>query len=483
MRLCRPSTAFCILAALTLSMPKAHAQSVGFDTLIDEFATLVAELSAWTQEHNSELVEFYSREIQSNVVVAALPQRLTTWANNPAVTFEPTPKVQCPTGAREPGRLGAEIFSRREVCVRMTDGSIRIAEPFWVTLNMDQKRILIMRALFRLMGLSEPTRTEAGRAVTLSFLEPEGARRQREAERNAPTFPLVRTGISGNGVREDQNQTDFEDYVISLIRGSIGISGGAQIARGTTALLGVDGRFHASVGGLAATSRREVPTSSRGALTALNASIDARGTLESNFSDRPLYRVNITASGSAMLILGLWVAVEANQFPSIRERIGRIGIGGTQSVRINSKSYVFVRLGVGANTASIHGLRWTNDADGSPLESTTTQGGMSGQLSALLQLSSFFIEFRGTIDQNSHEVPLTLSPDPAHSTHLTESPSTWRTSLSASLSIPLHALFSNDALRFEGEYLRYDGESDGDGYAQLQVEEITTLRTVYEFRF
>lgn len=479
---------------LALGTPlQANAQTIGFDTRTDEFNVFVDELSAWTREHNSDLVALYANELQSNIVIAALPQRMMTWSNTHSALFEDSPKVRCRTGIREPGRDGAEIVTQMEVCIELTDSSIRIAQPFWASLNIDQKRLLVMRALFRLMGLSEPTRTEAGRAVALSFLEPEAARRQREAESNTPTFPLVRTGISGNGANTRTGVPN--DYAYegegapsrdrisggghSLVRGSIGISGGAQFSdasTGTVPFLGIDGRFHASYGG-----EDNQPTSGpegtqfSNDLTAL--SVDARGTFETSFTNRPLYRVSIDASGGMPQIIGVWGAIEATQFQSLRERFARIG-GAlvTQAIRIGTKNYVFIRLGVGGNVANIDGLRWINPEDGSSPQRSGTSGGFSAHLSALLKLSSFFVEFRGTVDQNSHSIDR-----PSESYNPPYDSTSWRTSLSASVSIPLRALFSNDSLRVEGEYLRYDADSAGP--AQFHVEEIATLRAVYEFRF
>lgn len=170
-------------------------------------------------------------------------------------------------------------------------------------------------------------------------------------------------------------------------------------------------------------------------------------------SGRTAYHARGSVVGGAFMVLGLWLGFEANDFNAIRDEVRRVGWSVMAPVSIGNRDYILVRVGLGASSLwndPWNARKGTEDAMGTAIE-----------VQAMLRVAKFVFNVQGNWDKakfREYDVR--------------------RLSLIWALSIPLSAIFPNDAIRVEGQVIDYS-----DGAEKLSDLRVLRAGLFYEVRF
>jgi hypothetical protein len=223
-----------------------------------------------------------------------------------------------------------------------------------------------------------------------------------------------------------------------------------------------------------------------------------RGSIESTFQDRPLYRVRLEAGVGGFIVFSPFAVVEAAQYARITDRLAALGWGPTLSFPLrgnDGKDYVAVRVSAARAITSTDGLRHglipetlVEGANARWTSGTSGNSWLAG-IKIIASVAQFFVEVQAEHVRGTRESSLQATTDTAvtdifgtaiYSVTHGQAETVARTSVTASISVLLNALMTNDALRLEGAFLRFN---DGSRSGGVLVEQITTFRAAYEFRF
>lgn len=247
---------------------------------------------------------------------------------------------------------------------------------------------------------------------------------------SASIFPLI-----GGTSMLAQKMVAFENDDLIHFNGELGVGAIVEYETGQTTQYFAQLNARATL--LASQSQSHFGRFLQGAEFA-----DARGQVGINGYGKPVYRLKFTGDASIMAGVGIWVAVEANQYETVKEQIFRFGWGPMAAVRINDRDYVMIRGGLGTSinrTQVDKNLTTvTGSGAGQTVQNESSQvaglsiGTLSAELQAMLKIGSFTVAIEGNIDNLNNADRLT------------------RQSVSLDVTIPLGVIFGNDAIQVQG---------------------------------
>jgi hypothetical protein len=220
---------------------------------------------------------------------------------------------------------------------------------------------------------------------------------------------------------------------------------------------------------------------SRRGVFEMNLASDFRAAVQSN-PDLPVYQVRFNL-GSALLpfgLMGLWVAVDANQWSDIREQVTRLGLNiVSYPLSLSNGNYLYIQIAGGPGRLEARGAG-LSEAGGE----VSRRRSAGGALSAILRHGKYLMLVRGQFDRVSSSYAETNEEGMFTRIRYARLD---RFGVSAALSVPLGALLRNDAVRIEADLVHYIGatremlETLPEG-TQVRVTR-GTLRLLYDLAF